>query len=127
MPKVKKHKASLLCDHKSILGEGPVWDQNKGLLFWVDIEGCKLHGHNPSSKENYTWNFEEMIGAAVPMEDGNILLAMESGLATFNFATQKTTPLGVLENENPKMRMNHVRPPSQTWRKIRRCYSVSLR
>ncbi len=117
MPKVKKHKASLLCDHKSILGEGPVWDQNKGLLFWVDIEGCKLYGHNPSSKENYTWNFEEMIGAAVPMEDGNILLAMESGLATFNFATQKTTPLGVLENENPKMRMNDgkVDPSGNFW------------
>jgi sugar lactone lactonase YvrE len=117
MPQVKKHKASLLCDHKSILGEGPVWDQNKGLLFWVDIEGCKLHGHNPSSKENYTWNFEEMIGAAVPMEDGDMLLGMESGLASFNFATQKTTLLGVLENENPKMRMNDgkVDPLGNFW------------
>ena len=47
-----------------------------------------------------------MLGAAVPMENGKLLLALESGLATFDLNTEKLIKHPVLENSDPKMRFN---------------------
>ena len=110
-------KAKLLLDTKSVLGEGPVWDLKKQLLFWVDIEGYKLHKYNPSSGKDKSWAFNEMIGAAIPMEKGDLLLAMEKGLTSFDFENEQLTKLGVLENSNPKIRFNDgkVGPDGNLW------------
>lgn len=118
-PEIKFHveKAKLLYDVKSMLGEGPVWDWKKQCLFWVDIEGKKLVRHNPSNGGNQHWNFDEMIGAAVPIQNGNILLALQSGLGSFDFKTKKLTRHGALENTDPQMRYNDgkVGPYGNFW------------
>jgi sugar lactone lactonase YvrE len=109
--------ANLLFDTKSILGEGPVWDYKKQSLFWVDIEGYKLHEYIPSKEKHTSWNFKEMIGAAVPMENGNLLLAMEKGLASFDLQTEQLIKLGVLENSDDLIRFNDgkVGPDKAFW------------
>ncbi|MBT8183668.1 MAG: SMP-30/gluconolactonase/LRE family protein, partial [Eudoraea sp.] len=98
--------ARLLVDAKAILGEGPIWDFINHRLFWVDIEGCKLHCHSPSTNENKHWGFDEMIGAIAIMTDGNLLLALASGIVIFSLESQQIKPLGLLENNDPKMRFN---------------------
>jgi len=98
--------AELIFDAKAILGEGPVWDPGKQNLFWVDIEGCTLHCHDPVNAKNSRWDFDEMIGAAVPAEDGTLLLAMESGLATYHPESNTLRRLQVLENRDPHLRCN---------------------
>jgi len=117
MSAIKTHKAQILLDANAILGEGPIWDSKKQLLFWVDIEGCKLHKHDPSSGKNKSWSFNEMIGAAVSTKNGNLLLAMEKGLASFDLVTEQLTKLEVLENSNPKIRFNDgkVGPNGNFW------------
>lgn len=109
--------ANLLFDAKAVLGEGPVWDWKKQLLYWVDIEGCQLHQYDPFSGKNKNWYFEEMIGAAVPMENGNLLLAMEKGLTSFDLKTEKLIQLGVLENTDTMLRFNDgkVGPDGAFW------------
>lgn len=76
-----------------------------------------MHRHNPSSGKNKSWHFEEMIGAAIPMKKGDILLALESGLASFDFETEQLTKNGVLENSNPEIRFNDgkVGPAGNFW------------
>ena len=58
-----------------------------------------------------------MLGAAVPMESGELCLALETGLATFNLKTEIVTPRAVLENDHPKMRINDgkVGPNGNFW------------
>ncbi|SDN05173.1 SMP-30/gluconolactonase/LRE family protein [Kriegella aquimaris] len=113
----KANSAQLVYDAKAILGEGPVWDPQKQLLFWVDIEGKKLHQHNPTNTENRQWSFDGMIGATVPAENGNLILALESGLTSFNKETEELLPLNVLENSNSDMRFNDgkVGPNGNFW------------
>lgn len=110
-------KAKLLLDTQSTLGEGPVWDWQKQLLFWVDIEGKKLYRYNPFNNKNTEWSFNEMIGAALPKKNGHLLLALESGLASFDIEASKVTKHHVLENSNTAIRFNDgkVGPDDSLW------------
>lgn len=99
-------KASLVFDAKAQLGEGPVWDYQHQRLFWLDIEGGRLHCHYPLTNENNHWDFKEMVGALGIMANGNLLMALESGLAVFSMNTKRLERLNVLKNTNRKMRFN---------------------
>jgi len=117
MQNIPTHKAQLVYDAKAILGEGPVWDWRGQLLYWVDIEGKKLHRHDPSRLKNQSWSFDAMIGATVPKNDGRLLLALESGLASFDPKTATLTHHVILENSNPLIRHNDgkVGPDGHFW------------
>lgn len=114
---IKTSSAQLVYDAKATLGEGPVWSPLKQLLFWVDIEGKKLHRYNPINGENRQWRFDGMLGAAVPAENGNLILALESGLASFNTETEVLQQHNVLGNSDPDMRYNDgkVGPNGNFW------------
>jgi len=73
------------------LGEGPLWWEDS--LYWVDILGPALHRFTPASGERKTWMLKEQTGTVVPLLDGELLLAQETGLVRFNPETGATTPL----------------------------------
>lgn len=98
--------AELFCDARALLGEGPVWDHQKNCLYWVDIEGRRLHRYNTGNAVNDTWDFNEMPGAVFPTSDGTLLLAMESGFTHFDPETENLTPLDLLKNSNKNLRFN---------------------
>ncbi|WP_297693663.1 SMP-30/gluconolactonase/LRE family protein [uncultured Eudoraea sp.] len=99
-------KASLIYDAKATLGEGPFWDYKSDQLFWVDIEAGVLHCHYDKTKENSAWHLEEMIGAVIPSGKETLILALETGIASFNYNTRELRPLGILENSDKKLRFN---------------------
>ncbi len=98
--------ANLVCNTEASLGEGPVWDHQKQLLYWVDIEGCRLHCHDPVTQDNTHWDLDEMPGAVAPYSDGRLLLALESGLATFSTEHKTLMRHHALVQSDPKMRCN---------------------
>lgn len=104
--KIITNKANLLLDTKAILGEGPVWDWKKQLLYWVAIEASQLYAFNPANGETQRWIFNEMLGAAVPTLSGEMIMGFEKGLALFNFESETLLPLNILENQNSELRYN---------------------
>ena len=114
---MKIHFARLVVDSNTILGEGPIWDWKRQLLFWVDIEGKQLLQFNPVSRKKNAWHLSEMIGSAVPTTTGRILMALESGLSLFDLKESKSSFLGILENNGPNMRYNDgkVSPNGDFW------------
>lgn len=78
----------LVVEGQSVLGEGAIWDYLRNQLYWVDIEGCKLHIYNPESSVNKTISLDERIGTVVFNKEGRLLLALENGIQTFDPGTE---------------------------------------
>ncbi len=111
------YRANLVYDAQASLGEGPVWDPKNQLLYWVDIENGALHCYDPKENTHKHWCFGEMLGAAVPAESGKMLLALETGMASYDLKSNKLERLPVLENGDTNMRFNDckVGPNGHLW------------
>ncbi|MBB6611876.1 SMP-30/gluconolactonase/LRE family protein [Pontibacter sp. Tf4] len=77
---IQTKKAELVLDAKATLAEGPIWHPTENVLYWVDIEGRKLHIFNPETGENKTFDVKERVGTIVPLERGGAVVALQNGI-----------------------------------------------
>ncbi|MCG2461637.1 SMP-30/gluconolactonase/LRE family protein [Flavobacteriaceae bacterium F89] len=99
-------EAELVVNSKSILGEGPVWHQGLQKLFWVDIEGRKIHIFDPKNGHTNSHQFTKMPGALVPRDYHNLLIAFDDGLAIYNWHTKHLKYKNGLGKKTPNIRAN---------------------
>lgn len=99
-------KAELLYFDNAKLAEGPFWDDDNKLLYWVDITKCEVHSLDPSTGEDRTWQIGQLVGAAILAEDGSMMLACEKGFISLDLETAKLTNIVDPENEIPGNRFN---------------------
>lgn len=100
------YQAELVVDEKATLGEGPHWDGQKNVLYWVDIIGQKLHQYDPKRNENRTFQLDQYIGAAVPAENGQIIVGLQNGLYRFDLQSERLALIEDPEIDLPHNRFN---------------------
>ncbi|GAB5518198.1 MAG: SMP-30/gluconolactonase/LRE family protein [Rhodothermales bacterium] len=98
--------AELIHDTRATLGEGPFWHTDEQCVYWVDIEGQALHRLHPETGAHASFAMPAMLGAAVPMVGGGLLLALADGLAEFDPITEALTYRHRLLADTPKLRAN---------------------
>lgn len=98
-------KATLAYPSSSLLGEGPVWNEEKQSLFWVDIEGKILHELKWPENELQTWPMPQVVGMVALENRNNVIVALQDGLARFNTESLELNWLVHLEKE-----IKHNRP-----------------
>mgnify|MGYP005847449561 FL=1 len=86
------------------LGEGPVW--HEAALWFVDIEGKRLHRFDPASGEHDHWDAGQRIGVAAPASDGRWAVGLEDCLGLWNPATGELERLCAPEPDRPRNRFN---------------------
>ncbi|HEX7620024.1 MAG TPA: SMP-30/gluconolactonase/LRE family protein [Anaerolineales bacterium] len=96
----------LLLDARAELGEGPAWDAVSDRLFWVDIHAGDLHIFHPQNKTDACINLGEMVGCVAPCQSGDLVIALRSGIATYDLPAQKLTHLVNPEQHFPGNRFN---------------------
>lgn len=96
----------LVLDSQSALGEGPHWDHQQNILYWVDIIGEKLHMYDPEKGGNQTVQFDQFIGAVVPERPGQLMLAMQHGLYRYNISQDCLTKVCDPEEDKKNNRFN---------------------
>lgn len=86
---------------KSQWGEGPIWW--KGVLYYVDIEGHKVHRYNPETGEERSWDVEQRVGTVVPRKKGGMVIAGDNG---FFFLDELTGTLSPIDDPEPNKKDN---------------------
>lgn len=101
----------------ALLGEGPVWDTARGVLWFVDIKRHRVHHYDPRSESGDRWDAPGQIGWVLPATDGAMLAGLQTGLARFDPATGDFDHLVDVESTLPGNRLNDatVGPDGVVW------------
>ena len=99
------------------LGEGPVFDERRNLLFWCDIKSWSLHIGDIATGSVRSIGFGEPVSAVFLTEGPYILIAAARGLISFSPETGIRTPLIDIESGNALTRANdsRVAPGNAIW------------
>lgn len=100
------HSAALLLDCKNQLGEGITWHSEMERVFWVDIQQARLHSCREDGSDFQTTQFDERVSAFSFGNDQKMILAMASGLASYDLETETLERFHLFEPDLPSTRMN---------------------
>ena len=98
-----------------VLGEAPLWDPGVG-IWWIDVKRSLLQRWS-GDLGRQTWLLEETPGSLGLAEGGRLLIALRSGLATFDPETGSLEPLAAIEADLVDNRLNDGRtdPAGRFW------------
>lgn len=89
---------------RSRWGEGPIWWE--GALYYVDIEGHRVHRFDPVSGDERSWDVGERVGTVVPRASGGLVIAGDSGISFLDMESGELTPVGDPEPDKQDNRFN---------------------
>jgi sugar lactone lactonase YvrE len=95
-----------ILDPQSKLGEGALWDAERGVVWFVDIKRHRLWHFDPATGSNAFTEAHEQIGWALPAEGGLLLCGLRDGLFTFDPDTQHFEKLAAVPGEPAGNRLN---------------------
>ncbi|WP_178084839.1 SMP-30/gluconolactonase/LRE family protein [Rhodoferax aquaticus] len=101
---------------RDTVGECPVWHVATQALFWVDIEGQRIHRLDWASRQQASWSVPERVGCIAMSTRGTVIAAMESGifeLALTDAPTAQVTRLATVAHPQANMRFNDGRCDAQ--------------
>lgn len=92
----------------SVLGEGPVWSDRDGCLYYVDIVTHRLQAYWPGSQRHHAWQFDTFVSSLAECRSGGLIVATGDRVVRFDPSrgTGALTELVVLERDRPLNRLN---------------------
>ncbi len=104
-------QASPFCilEARAECGESPVWDARRGVLWWVDIHGRRMHRTRWPEVDDESWPAPGRPSCLVLTQDGGVVVAVERTLYSFDPISGEFTELARCENEPPAHRFNDGR------------------
>jgi sugar lactone lactonase YvrE len=102
----------LLPDHRDQVGESPVWSPAEQALYWVDIEGRKLHRWTYADQQVQSWETSERPACIALHSAGGLIAGMDTGM--FHLRPEASgalaaTRLAAVDHPQPGMRFNDGR------------------
>lgn len=99
----------------NVLGEGPIWDEREGALYWTDIEGLSLHRCRADGSDHVVEGLGVKVGAIGLCEASGLVLATEQGFARYDAG--RLSYLGNPLGRAPEVRFNDgiVDPLGRFW------------
>ncbi len=88
------------------LGESPVYDPDRDLLWLVDIVAGRLLACPLDGKEVRVWEFGETVAACGLARRGRLVVALHDRVALFDPATGERRTIATIEADNPATRLN---------------------
>ena len=96
----------LVADARATLGEGPVWDGARGVLWWVDITAGQVRRFDPNTGDDRAIDVGSPVGAVALRGSGTLLAALAEGLATLDPDGGSLQTLLPLDTDEGRLRCN---------------------
>ena len=93
-------------DIRALVGEGPLWDEEEEVLYWIDILSNRLYVYDPATDENRSYDVGQHVGTVVCRASGGVMLAVRDGFAAFDLAGEALTIINDPEADLPNNRFN---------------------
>lgn len=108
--------AELVLDVKAELGEGPIWDPQRQVLYWVNITKNLVCEYDPATGQNRTVDCGSNVSTVVPRQSGGLMIAVEAGFASLDFESEQVE-LVCSPESRPEMRFNDGKcdPAGRFW------------
>lgn len=97
---------TLEVDCRDILGEGPLYDDRTGLLWWVDIMGSLLHRYDPVTGDHQTMRQPTALTSIAKREVGGFVATSLEGFVFLDETGVVHETFGVQEPGVPGNRFN---------------------
>ena len=107
----------LVLHSDAVLGEGPVWDDRTGRLWWVDIVRGVAHRFDPATGRDDQFVVGHAVSAVFLTESEDPLLAVSDGIASLDTYTGDVERVVPIEPNDPLMRLNDAKvgPDGALW------------
>jgi sugar lactone lactonase YvrE len=92
------------------LGEGPVWDPDRGLLRWVDLLAGSVHAIDPSTGARTRFDAGDAVGAVGLTRGGGLVLALADSFALAGADGQDLTRVPGFTVDRTAIRFNDGKP-----------------
>ena len=102
--RIDDHRVVL--DAGACLGEGPHWDGER--LWWVDIEGYRVHRTDCDSASDEVLKFGGTVGAVIPRAGGGFVVGLANGVGFYDEQYRKEAMVE-LEGDCDESRMNDAK------------------
>lgn len=88
------------------LGEGPLWDGDQQVLYWVDILNHRVHVFEPSSGDDCHWELDDVCSTLALMGRDKLLVAMGNCINSLDLTSGAVETLHTFEFDAPGTRFN---------------------
>lgn len=75
------HTPTVIVDHAFKLGENPLWDVNRAVLFWTDIDAGELWRYDPKTSKAQCFYTGPKVGGFTLQRDGDLALFRVNDIA----------------------------------------------
>jgi sugar lactone lactonase YvrE len=101
----------------AIVGESPLWHPQERRLYWVDIQGKKVHRFDPASGRNETFTLPDLVTCLAFRKQGGLLLTLRKEFAFFDPDSGHLQMLAKVEADQSNTRFNdgRVDPQGRFW------------
>jgi sugar lactone lactonase YvrE len=99
-------RAELVLDAHAELGEGPVWDDRRHVLWWVDIKAGRVHRFDPINGLDRAYEIGTPVGCVALCDDGRLAVAVVDALLTLDSETEAIETLVPFEPGAVAVRCN---------------------
>ncbi len=105
------YRIDCVLDSGNHLGEGPVWDVETGLLWWLDGTGRRVRNPsiwrlNPRNGRVENWSLDHDVGALAVRQNGKLVLALDDGFYFFDPESKNLDLISLVDAEQPRTRLN---------------------
>lgn len=93
-------------DFETRIGEGPVWDEERGVLWFVDILAPALFSFAPRGRRVRRFDMPDLVTSVGIMVDGRLILSLRRTVNLFDPVKEKLEPFVTPDLGDPLNRLN---------------------